>query len=507
MNFTMCNELYTDFWELIGRYLSSDDVYSFALTCKGAWKACKRPTLMKRMSFPMLVPYRLTYEQRQTIQQMETNPKQRFKLIHGDVGAGKTLVSISYAIRNYLHNDAKIVMCGPPSLIKMWWTTLQKYFGVEPLVLHSTDPKYNSKTSWIDIKEKFILVSYKLLSWNPNLFSDRHDLLIFDEAHHRANVPFGNFKEVVGLSATTNKKSGLAGGIRQILSSFDLNIDNCTYVLNKKILSEALLPVQYHSYDLSISTELSMVCKNRIEYTRKGEQDFTSVNEICRYLSHPEIIDLANEFTGGYVTVGRKKFHVDDGNIAKRDAVINKWRTENSDYVGNITDAINKLATFDIMKFGKNYPKYVQVYHIVKWANSRGEKVVLFDNSVTYLPFLHKFLSEYGINSYIFTTHYDVTGRQRQLEKFKEDTKPGVLLSSIQMLGEGQNAPEGNHVIFFSHSLDHTKYYQGVGRCWRYPQKKTVHVHLIFASRFERIMYEHACGATDLRLYNWLDIL
>lgn len=85
MNIT---KLYTDFWELLGQYLSSDDIYSFALTCKGSWKACKRRSLMEKMSYPMSMPWRLTYEQRLVIKEMERRDT-RFKLVQGGVGAGK----------------------------------------------------------------------------------------------------------------------------------------------------------------------------------------------------------------------------------------------------------------------------------------------------------------------------------------------------------------------------------------------------------------------------------
>ena len=116
-------------------------------------------------------------------------------------------------------------------------------------------------------------------------------------------------------------------------------------------------------------------------------------------------------------------------------------------------------------------------------------------------------MSGCGINSYIFSTHYAVIGRQKQLTKFKEDDNPGVLLSSISMLGEGQNVTEANHVIFLTQCLDQTKYYQAVGRCWRYPQDKTVKIHLLFGGMFDRKVYEHACGATELRTLTWIDLM
>ena len=88
--------LYPDIWELIGSYLSTDDLYSFSLVSKNSHKACKRHSLMKKISYPMLYPWRLTFDQRDTIKNLENdNPNPRFKLINGEVGSGKTIVSTS----------------------------------------------------------------------------------------------------------------------------------------------------------------------------------------------------------------------------------------------------------------------------------------------------------------------------------------------------------------------------------------------------------------------------
>jgi len=503
--------LYTDFWELLGQYLSSDDLYSFALTCKQAWKASKRPNLMKTMSYPMSYPYRLTFEQRSLVHKLEKGT-QRFKLIHGDVGSGKTIVSISYAIRNYMDDpNSKIVMCGPPSLIKMWWSTLQKYFNTRPKVLHGTNPEYYPKDSWkVCPYEKFILVSYILLGRHRNLgwFKNNRDLLIIDEAHHQTSVPVHNFKEVIGLSATTTKKSGISRGIKSVLRAFDLKAADCTYSLNKNIIARELPPVEYYPYDIPTNQDVLMMCRSMISYTGKGEQDLNCVSAICKSISHPVISDLCDSFTAGYIMVGRKSFKVDVGNgvmynSAKKE-LVKEHPTLN---YHQIQKKMIEKASFDILKSGSNYSKYVQAYHIIKEANRNGDKVLLFDTSVTYIPFLHKYLTGCGINSYIFSTHYDVTSRQKQLTRFKEDSNPGVLLSSINMLGEGQNVTEANHIIFFTQCSDHTRYYQAIGRCWRYPQVKNVKVHLLFGSRFDRTVYEHACGATDLRSVTWDDLL
>ncbi len=103
------------------------------------------------------------------------------------------MVSTSYAIRNYMDDpEAKIVMCGPPSLVQMWWTTLRKYFGIEPAVLHQTNSKYKA-ANWQTIPdEKFILGSFKGFGLHRgdtvNWFSSKRDLLIIDEAHHYTSI-------------------------------------------------------------------------------------------------------------------------------------------------------------------------------------------------------------------------------------------------------------------------------------------------------------------------------
>ncbi len=506
------NNIYTDFWELIGRELSSDDLYSFMLTCKQAYKACKRPNLRRIMSYPMIYPWHLTYEQRNLVKSMESGT-QRFKLIHGEVGAGKTIVSTSYAIKKYMSNasdpDAKIVMCGPPSLIKMWWSTLIKYFGIEPCVLHGTNPKYKASESWNKVPdEKFILISYRLFCNHHNIgewFDNTRDLLIVDEVHHQISIPFQRFKEVIGLSATTTKKSGLSRGIRYILRDFGLEAKDCTYNLNKNIISRKLPPSKYYFYNIPPSNDklLSLHLLNLIKYKGKESYNYTCVPDICKNISHPIIHDLKKYFTAGVIMVGRKSMKVEQGNYKEYNKALKDLRL----FEPGLTSLEYKKrminnATFNILKIGITYPKYNQAYHIIKKANDVGEKVLLFDMSVTYLPFLHKFLIGYGINSYIFSTHYDVIGRQKQLTKFKEDKTPGVLLSSITMLGEGQNVTEANHVIFFCQCMDKNKYYQGIGRCLRYPQKREVKIHLLFGI-FEQKVYEHACGSTNLKTLKW----
>ena len=526
------NSCYGDIWALLSQYMDPDDAYSMSLTCKQAWRAAHRPDIAARISYPLLRPHRLTYEQREVVRAMEQK-RLKYKLISGDVGSGKTMVSISYAIRNYISkfpgkywyknnnrsddtdneedSDSelpKIIMCCPPSLIKMWWTTLVKYFGIKPAVLHSTNSEYKSGGSWDKVpKERFILISYMLLNRHGGTgwFRNDRDLLIMDEAHHRIGIHFQHFKECVGLSATIANDKEDKRKVRHLEREFsDQGFQ--AFELHKTILAKRLPGVRYHGYMLPVLEDTIAAAKEVIRHTKKGEQDVSYIPAICKILSHPLLHDLRNENTGGYIMVGRKSFQVIQGS--------GYWEEENKIRMVNpfithvqLRNHMMQMVTFDIAKVGPRYSKYLQAYHVIKEANAKGEKVILFDTCVSYLPFLHKFLTEHGIESYMFTTHYGTADRQKQLTKFQESKTAGVLLSSIAIFGEGQNCTEANHVIFFTQMLDGSKYYQAIGRAWRYPQNKEVQVHLFFCGQFDLRVYEHACMAGDIREYDWHEVL
>ena len=474
--------LYADVWQIIASHLPSDDLYSLSLTCKSAYSACTRPVVRARLSYPLQVPYKLTYDQRSTVKSM-LNSYSGFKLVNGDVGSGKTITSIAYAIRQYPEPNSKIVMVAPPSLIKMWWNTLTKFFGIQPCVLHSINPKYKASESWAKKpEEKFILVSYKLLGSHYNLdwFRKGNHILIIDESHHNNWFRLDDYTEVITLSATATKKGKYNHVSRHIAYSMGCTIDDNTYELSKKVLGKKLPKISYHAYSGSINKKLQEDIACKFRYTERGNMNLKSVPTTASYISHPMAPDITKGVSGngGCIKVGRKKFKTPDRG----------W--------------INNL---DIEIEGDNYYKYKAVVDIVLWAKKRGEKVLLFDVSTTWLPYLHKYLISKGIKSHIFSTHYGVTARQAQIEKFKKSGD--ILMSSTNMLGEGHNVTEANHVIFFSQMLDANKYHQGIGRCWRYPQEKEIHVFLLFGCLFDRLIYEHACGNKNLETENWKELL
>jgi superfamily II DNA or RNA helicase len=517
--------VYPDIFQKIGEFLDSDDLFSMAVTCKAAYKAFQRPILQAKISWPLLKPKRLTFDQREVIQKMEVS-KVPVKLVTANCGAGKSLLAIAYALRK---NYEKIFIVVPPNLITMWTNTCIDFFGIKPFVLHNSNPKYNRYTERRrgDIPEdKIFVISYKIFSSTYFPWVDRisNVCYIVDEAHHGINLHGLKCDDLIALSATAFKRDTLTYGIRQIVDRFNVDIDDITFKLDKTVIASKLPEVVHlepHTWKISENLMRFIIGEKRIPIKKKGEErakenDMRDIAWIAETLSHTFLQDKTL-YLGEEISVSGKTFairtHIDKGR-SKRDEEfrlfreINKtgflnWRDEHKAFtkyqVKKYEDKVNEMLEKEI--------KYRQCLSICNYLKLKKEKGIIFDINITHLPFLYKFLTERGIVCYMFTTHYDVASRQKQLEKFKHDDKAQVLLSSIAMLGEGHNVTEANHVIFLSTFLENNKYYQAIGRCHRYPQNKPVYVHYLFNSALDKAIHNHSQGNIDLSLLHWADLL
>lgn len=479
--------LYPDCWEYISRFLDNDSLYNLSLVNKNTYRACQKYYIQKRLSEPLLMPYKLTYDQRQVVKKMSDH-NHSFKIINGDVGSGKTLTSLFYIIRKYQDSDIKVVMIAPPSLMKMWKDTLEKFFDITPKVLHSMNKKYVPKQDWLEVpEEKFIITSVNLWSRRqPKWFDDNPAVIIFDEAHHNFYFDVGCFIDIIALSATLKKKNtNISWNIKRICNIFHTSVEEASFKLQKSCIARSLPDIKYHSYldKNPLDQNYKNYIKSNFQYTAKGKQSQKCLHVISKILAHPQIYEIQKGIkkSNGILTNGRKKFRVNHFTIfANKDEFDPLWCDE--------------------------YYKYRTTLQIVQWAKDNNQKVLVFDTSADNLPFLHSYFIKNGIKSFLYSTHYSVTSRQKQLENFQQSGD--VLISSINMLGEGHNITEANNVVFLSHCLESAKYIQAVGRCWRYPQDKVVNIHLIFRCKIEVEMYKHACkNVSALDYERWDDLL
>ena len=498
-----------DIWQKISESLDSDDIFSLSLTCKAANKAFNRKCIQEKISWPLVDSKRLTSDQRNIIRKME-NLNINVKLIRGSVGSGKSIVSLAYCLRKGFD---KIFIVVPPNLIKMWEKTCKTFFGISPLVIHNSNPKYraaNEINRQDAPEERIILFSYIIFSNNYNWINQRkNDVLIIDEAHHYVGIKY-KFKEIVALSATAFKSGNLSHGVRNLIG--DSDIKNIIFELEKTVIASKLLPfINVKPYRWKIKDGLKSYIFNRLNPLNDEVNNLNDMKWIPQLLTHTFIPNMENKFLGWRITVGKKRFNIcfnrSSNYYFEKNKIEDEYRNKNP---------WNKKK-FDIYCEEKYKPiieemlegcvKYHQCLAILKYLRNRKEKAIIFDINVTYLPFIHKFLTDRGINSYMFTTEYDVASRQRQLEKFKTDKNANVLLSSVEMLGEGHNVTEANHIIFLTNMSYKNKYYQAIGRCWRYPQKLNVYIYNMFNSQLDEEIYKKAYYNSNLMNINWKDAL
>jgi superfamily II DNA or RNA helicase len=130
-----------------------------------------------------------------------------------------------------------------------------------------------------------------------------------------------------------------------------------------------------------------------------------------------------------------------------------------------------------------NVPRMRQLLAVATLVKSKGEKLVIFDVNQFFIIHMLIFFKYHGFDIYPFCTEYNPQSRVKMLEKFK--THGDILIGSIEMLGEGLNIVEANHIAFARYPSTTEEFIQAFGRCHRYPQKKTVYVHMVFSCRLE----------------------
>ncbi len=510
--------VYPDVFQKIGEFLESDDLFSMALTCKAAYKAFHRKDIQARISWPLLKPKRLTMDQREVIRQMEAS-RVPVKLVTSSVGSGKSICSVAYTLRK---NFDKIFIIVPPNLITMWVNTCIEFFGISPFVMHNSNPKYNR---WVEHRlvdshpERIFIMSYKIFSMNTFAWTGEltNVAYIVDEAHHSVDLSGKRCDDFIALSATAFKKDSLSYGVKNIIDQYGVGIEDITFKLDKTVISSKLPEVLHltpHTWKISDNlVEYIMKRKRVLVPSRKNPEIFKSENDlrdlswIPEVLTHTFIQDYEMNYIGETLMIDGKTFNIARNrkiwDVRFREYELThprlNWKDFNRSEAKHFEPEVNRMLEGVI--------KYKQCWAICQHLKNIGEKGIVFDLNITYLPFLYKYLTERGINCYMFSTHYDVGSRQKQLEKFKADKTAQVLLSSIAMLGEGHNVTEANHVIFLSTFSDQNKYYQAIGRCHRYPQDKTVYVHHLFNSDFDRAIFDHSKNLLDISLLKWDSLL
>lgn len=456
--------IYKDIWRMIADKLDDpQDLLELGSVDMRSFELIQEPRYEHLICYPFKSTYKLTREQYSSIDELKKS-ENRYKVILGNVGSGKTFVSTAYVLRKYeeqlLHNEVKILFIVPPANVAQWSNFLQKRTNLSVLSNYKSSCFYKKK--WFENLGLYnIYISSENLAhrissiinmdWSGTTTGDEGNLVIVhDECHRKTTISahMGCLLEYIGLTASQKTWDN---------SPWTWQIEASTFQLHSGEIRANLRPLVHVDYEL---TGYDKVIKTQIVDNfifKKGKKlMLTQIYEIQTLLTFGRL--LGNKIR---TKVGRKIITV--GNPTKNDTV---------------------CPIEDFLAAARTIPKLVALVSLAKQIKAKGEKLIIFDRNTDYINIVYLLLHHEGLDTYIFSQTYDVQGRVRQLEKFKE--RGDVLIGSVSMLSEGHNITEANHITFLRWPVKEERYVQAIGRCHRHPQDKEVYLHFIFACELER---------------------
>ena len=149
-------------WSIILEHLSCEDILRISVVSKKIYRACLTPIIKKKTQGFMKYGYKLNLKQHILFGEFSSKKVTQVnfnKLVNGitftTVNAnnvilprGEILVAISCSL--YQKNNSNIIIITDPSNIHNLNDTLDKFFGIKAVVLHSSNKKYKSKEYSVD---------------------------------------------------------------------------------------------------------------------------------------------------------------------------------------------------------------------------------------------------------------------------------------------------------------------------------------------------------------------
>ena len=483
--------LYKNIWICILRYLRPTDIIRLSLSSKVMRRAFMTDQIWRIISGGMTKPYYPSVEQWACIDSI-INDKSRVRVTDGAVGSGKTVVGLVAALKlQERDEDAKVYIIVPPNLLNMWQQTLAKMFNLDYYLLYSTNPSYKG------ISETCIPDGTKIIMTTQVIFNRLlknttqvgfNDIIVCDEYKAYRGI-LGVGRIIIGLNATYEGKE-----VTLKLNRSNKNLTpviNLTYDLPIVKFSVTQILCQHNISLPNIATHGRVPLKDRDTSGLFKGEDSLEIDErlnliyqrLYPYISYPFI---GKTHLPGVVKLGRKN--------------------------------INRVGSPDLgtdrhgfLYYIKRSPKFEKMLELITPIIKAGEKIIVFDRNIDFLPYLAYCLDDLGFTTYLFTTDYTPTARAKLLDKFKSGP-PSILISSYRMLAEGHNLHEANHLIFYAPVLSKGKYEQAIGRCHRFPQSKQVYAYHLFCSPLERAIYEYPSSnlftpSKTINLYQALSVI
>ncbi|MFS8159358.1 MAG: helicase-related protein, partial [Candidatus Roizmanbacteria bacterium] len=442
---------------IASKFEFAGDMLELAYVNKTCYHLMQEPAFRSAISFPFYEQFKLTTEQFACLKKLlaandDSSPR---KIVSGDVGSGKTWLAVAYLaykMKTYEPGTVKAILIVPPSLVAQWsdfikiHTNLKVESNCDSSCFYVRD-RYAEETSiYLTSPLKSTVFIRSIRNRGLGL------IVIHDECHSSPAViaNAGYVRDYLGMSANHDK-----------LQKNTLTSRLPIFTLQSIELREDLPPFEVVMYESCGYNQTQKAMVNLfLRFSDRGYLQNNDVGNILTRLTYGSLQFVHFTF---YHTKNRKRL------------------VHNSQWVKQHPDDFKSETDFMLML--EDTPKLMECVRLALSIKEKGEKLILFDVSADLLVGVHYLLLKYGLKSYLYSTQYPINSRNSQITKFKQNGD--VLLGSIAMLAEGHNIVEANHIAFLRYPDKPEAFVQAIGRCHRYPQKKTVYLHLIHTCKLE----------------------
>lgn len=353
---------------------------------------------------------------------------QRHVIIGDEMGLGKTVQALA-AMAHLAANGARhfLVVC-PPAVLLNWMKEVQRHTDLRPVRVHGPD-RDAAWRRWTS-QGGVAITSYGLLGKLP--LATNVDLLVVDEAHMVKNPSTQRAVAVSSVADRSARTTFLTGTplenrveefrnlIGYLQPEVAKRLDSAAMVLGARTFREAVAPV----------------------YLRRNSDDVLA--------ELPERVDVEE-----WVELTRAERHA---------------------YVDALHDrqfmTLRQVA-FTADPLGPS--KLDRLEELVEEAMANGRKVVVFSYFLEVLSAIALRLGAHVAGT--ITGAISADGRQAIVDKFTEQSSPGVLLSQMVAGGVGINLQAASVVILCEPQVKPTLEDQAVKRAHRMGQVHTVQVH------------------------------
>lgn len=386
-------------------------------------------------------------------------------ILADDMGLGKTIQVLSYleTLRQF-KTDFKALIVVPTSLIANWEEEIKKF---TPNMVYSI---YHGKDRIVG--ECVTLTTYGTVIRDENLFSNKWDVVILDEAQAIKNPSTKQSKLIKKLDANVRicmTGTPIENDLMDLYSIFDfIEPGYLGSVSEFKKYSKKLMTDE-NGYE-TLSRAVSPFILRRLKTDKSIIEDLPQKIEVKEY------IDIAPKQVVLYKSVVNnfKKSLVELSGIERKGIVLST--------INSLKQILNHPSQYSGKSEYKSSDsgKFVRLKELVKEIYDRRERVLIFTQYKEIIPHLVKFLEdELGGDVEGLYLDGDTPAKERQklVKKFNGDKYYPFMILSLKAGGVGLNLTGANHIVHFDRWWNPQAERQATDRAYRIGQKKDVIVH------------------------------